>query len=48
MSEKKDFIKYSINEIDNGATLTLETKDKELVDAIQQFMAFQGTEHLGH
>jgi hypothetical protein len=48
MSEKKDFIKYSINEIDNGSTLTLETKDKELVDAIQQFMVFQGTEHQGH
>jgi hypothetical protein len=48
MGEKKDFIKYSINEIDNGATLILETKDKELVDAIHQFMAFQGTEHQGH
>ena len=48
MSEKKDLIKYSINEIDNGATLTLETKDKELIDAIHQFMAFQGTEHQGH
>jgi plastocyanin len=48
MSEKKDFIKYSINEINNGATLILETKDKELLDAIHQFMAFQGTEHMGH
>jgi hypothetical protein len=48
MGEKKDFIKYSINEIDNGATLILETKDKELVDAIHQFMIFQGTEHQGH
>jgi hypothetical protein len=45
---KKRTIKYSINEIDNGATLTLETKDKELIDAIHQFMAFQGTEHQGH
>jgi len=48
MSEKKDLIKYSINEIDNVATLTLETKDRELLDAIHQFMTFQGTEHLGH
>jgi plastocyanin len=48
MSEKKDLIKYSINEINNGATLILETKDKELLDAIHQFMAFQGTEHVGH
>ncbi|HEX5187422.1 MAG TPA: hypothetical protein VFV86_11085 [Nitrososphaeraceae archaeon] len=48
MSEKKDLIDYSINEIDNGATLILEAKDKELLDAIHQFMAFQGTEHTGH
>ncbi|MFB5599998.1 MAG: hypothetical protein ACE5SW_07210 [Nitrososphaeraceae archaeon] len=48
MNEKKDFIAYSINEIDNGATLILETKDKELVDAIHQFMTFQGTEHPEH
>jgi plastocyanin len=48
MSEKKDLIKYSINEINNGAILILETKDKELLYAIHQFMAFQGTEHVGH
>jgi len=48
MSEKKDFIKYSINEINNGATLILETKDKELLNAIHQFITFQGAEHLGH
>ena len=30
MSEKKDLVKYSINEIDNGAILTLETKDKRI------------------
>jgi hypothetical protein len=45
MTEKKNFIKYSINEIDNGSTLILETTDKELIDAIHQFMAFQRTEH---
>jgi plastocyanin len=48
MTEKKDFIKYSIKDINNGAILILETKDKELLDAIHQFMAFQGAEHLGH
>ncbi|HJS65114.1 MAG TPA: plastocyanin/azurin family copper-binding protein, partial [Nitrososphaeraceae archaeon] len=48
MTEKKNFIKYTINEIDNGSTLILETKDKQLLDAIHQFIAFQGTEHLGH
>ena len=47
MSEKKDLIKYSINDINNGAILILETKDKELLYAIHQFMAFQGTEHVG-
>lgn len=48
MSEKKDLIKYSINKINNGAILILETKDKELLDAIHQFITFQNTEHYGH
>src|SRR5574339_343204 len=48
MTEKKDFIKYTINEIDNGSTLILETIDEQILDAIHKFMAFQGTEHLGH
>ena len=48
MTEKRDLIKYTINEIDNGSTLILATKDEQLLDAIHQFMAFQGTEHLGH
>ncbi|HJS64971.1 MAG TPA: hypothetical protein VJ767_08945 [Nitrososphaeraceae archaeon] len=48
MTEKKDFIKYSIKDINNGAILMLETKDKELLDTIHQFMAFQDAEHLGH
>ena len=46
--DKKDFIKYSINEIGNGSTLILGTKDKELINAIHQFMEFQRTEHKGH
>lgn len=48
MSEKKDLIKYSINKINNSAILILETKDKELLDAIHQFITFQNTEHYGH
>lgn len=48
MGEKNDVIEYSINEIGNGAELILETKDKELINAIHQFMEFQRTEHKGH
>jgi hypothetical protein len=48
MSEKKDLIKYSISEINNGSSLLLTTNDKELVDAIRQFMEFQAREHSGH
>jgi transcriptional/translational regulatory protein YebC/TACO1 len=48
MAEKKNLIKYSIKELDNGATLVLTTDDSELLQAIQQFMEFQGSEHHGH
>ncbi|MDX1371597.1 MAG: hypothetical protein R3321_03965 [Nitrososphaeraceae archaeon] len=48
MGEKNDIIKYSINEMGNGSTLILETKDKELINAIHQFMEFQRTEHKRH
>jgi len=48
MGEKKNFIKYSINKTDKGSALILKTKDKELIDAIHQFMMFQGTKHQGH
>jgi hypothetical protein len=48
MAEKKDLIKYSVNELGNGATLVLTTDDGELLRAIQQFMEFQGQEHHGH
>jgi len=48
MGEKNDFIKYSINQTINGSALILETKDKELINAIHQFMEFQRTEHKGH
>ena len=38
MSEKRDLIKYSINELTNGSELVLNTTDKELVYAIHQFI----------
>lgn len=48
MSEKKDLIKYSILQMKNGSTLILNTNDKELINAIIQFMDFQATAHRGH
>lgn len=48
MAEKKDLIEYSIKELDDGAILVLTTEDSELLQAIQQFMEFQGGEHHGH
>ncbi len=48
MSEKKDLIKYSIRETNNGSSLLLSTNDKELVDAIKRFMQFQTRQHYGH
>ena len=48
MTQKKDLIKYSVQNLDNGATLALTTNDTELLQAIQQFMSFQGMQHHGH
>jgi hypothetical protein len=48
MSEKKDLIKYSMQETNNGSSLLLSTNDKELVDAIKHFMQFQTRQHYGH
>ena len=48
MAEKKNLIKYSVEGLDNGATLVLTTDDSELLQAIQQFMEFQRSEHHGH
>jgi hypothetical protein len=48
MSEKKDLIKYSILQMKNGSVLILNTNDKELINAIIQFMDFQATAHRGH
>jgi hypothetical protein len=48
MAKKKDMIRYSIEQMDNGSALMLKTDDKELLSAIQQFMQYQGMEHKGH
>ena len=48
MSEKKDLIKYNILEMKNGFSLVLNTNNKELIDAIRQFVEFQAREHQGH
>lgn len=48
MAQKKSLINYSVQDLDNGAILTLTTNDSELLRAIQQFMSFQGTQHHGH
>ena len=48
MSEKKDLIKYSINELTNGSELVLNTTDKDLVYAIHQFIEYQNNAHQGH
>ena len=48
MTEKKHLIRYDILEMNNGSTLLLTTNDKELIDAINQFMEFQSREHHGH
>jgi hypothetical protein len=48
MAMKKDLIIYGIEQLNNGAVLVLTTDDKELQNAINQFMQFQGIEHKGH
>jgi hypothetical protein len=48
MSQKKDLIKYDKMEMKNGSSLILTTNDKELIDAINQFMEFQARQHHGH
>ena len=48
MTAKKDLIQYSIKDVDGGSILILTTNDTELLDAIQQFMNFQSSQHMGH
>ena len=42
MAQKKNLINYLVKDLDNGAVLTLTTNDTELLQAIQQFMSYQG------
>ena len=48
MTTKKNLINYSIKDIDGGSVLVLTTNDTELLHAIQQFMDFQSSQHMGH
>jgi hypothetical protein len=48
MTAKKDLIQYSIKDLDGGSALILTTNDTELLNAIQQFMNFQSSQHMGH
>ena len=48
MAAKKDLINYSIKDIDGGSVLILTTNDTQLLNAIQQLMNFQSSQHMGH
>ena len=48
MTAKKNLINYSIKNVDGGSALILTTNDTALLDAIQQFMNFQSSQHMGH
>ena len=48
MTDKKDLIKYSTENIRNGSILVLDTRDDEVINAIHQFMDYQGSQHQGH
>ena len=48
MTTKKNLINYSIKNFDGGSALILTTNDTELLNAIQQFMNFQSSQHMGH
>lgn len=48
MTAKKNLINYSIKDIDGGSVLILTTDDTQLLNAIQQFMNFQSSQHMGH
>jgi hypothetical protein len=45
MLDKKDLIKYDISEVGTRSILILTTDDKQLIDAINDFMEFQTDEH---
>jgi hypothetical protein len=48
MTDKKDLIEYSTENIRNGSILVLDTRGDEVISAIHQFMDCQGIQHRGH
>jgi hypothetical protein len=48
MTEKKDLIRYSIQNLENGTMVILDTRDDEVINAIHHFMDYQGSQHHGH
>jgi len=48
MTAKKNLIQYSIKDFNGGSALILTTNDTELLNAIQQFMNFQSSQHMSH
>jgi hypothetical protein len=48
MTEKKDLIKYGVKQMSNGSALLITTNDRQLIEAIHQFIAFQTGQHHGH
>ncbi|MGB7664713.1 MAG: hypothetical protein WBL67_18425 [Nitrososphaeraceae archaeon] len=48
MTEKKGLINYSTQDLRNGSILILDTIDDEVINAIHQFMNYQGNQHHGH
>jgi len=48
MTAKKNLINYTIKDIDGGSVLILTTNDTQLLNAMQQFMNFQSSQHMGH
>jgi hypothetical protein len=48
MIEKKDLIEYDIRQISNGSILSMITNEKEVINAIRDFMEYQGSEHVMH
>jgi hypothetical protein len=48
MTEKKDLINYSIQNLGNGPILILDTREDEVINAIHHFMNYQVSQHHGH
>ena len=49
MNEKKDLIECcDLRQISNGSILSMFTNDKEVINAIRDFMEYQGSEHPMH